>query len=159
MAGIKKLWNPSWRPRNGCDGRLMEQILIAIIQVNLVPNTSEAGRRQHKLIWIIAIKICAINLPSQPFLGCQLWFHNFFYAGQGRTFFTAWLFLSRFAYTSSNRAQFYSKAALETSENELDRKGFLSTYKKQNQLHKNYSSPCTCIHMWIKVLSICSYSI
>jgi len=34
----------------------MAQILIAIIQVNLLPSPSEAGRRQHKLTWIIAIK-------------------------------------------------------------------------------------------------------
>ena len=33
----KKMSNPRWRPRNGCDGRLMVKILIMTIQVNLVP--------------------------------------------------------------------------------------------------------------------------
>jgi len=73
---------------------VMVQILIVIIQVNLVPSPSEAGRRQHKLT--IAIKICAIN---QPFLGRQLGFHNFFILvilNRAAPFFTAWLFLSRF---------------------------------------------------------------
>ena len=37
MAMVKKMGNPRWRPRNGCDGRLMVEILITTIQVNLVP--------------------------------------------------------------------------------------------------------------------------
>ena len=31
---MKKMRNPRWRPRNGCDGRLMVKILITTIQVN-----------------------------------------------------------------------------------------------------------------------------
>jgi len=77
MAIVKKDVNPRWRPRNGCGGRLMAKILIMTIQVNLVPNHSETWRRQHKFAWIV-IKIFAINLPSQPFLGRHLGFHIFF---------------------------------------------------------------------------------
>jgi len=38
------------------------KILITTIQVNFVLNSSEAGMRQHKLTWIVVIKIFAINL-------------------------------------------------------------------------------------------------
>jgi len=41
----KKLGNPRWWPRNGCDGRLMAKILIMTILL-LIP--SEAGIREHK---------------------------------------------------------------------------------------------------------------
>jgi len=46
----KKIRNPRWQPRNGCDGRLIAKILRTTIQVNLVPNPSEA--------WIVIIKFC-----------------------------------------------------------------------------------------------------
>ena len=46
-------------------------------------------------------------------------------------------YLCIFAYASSNTAQFYRYAVLETNENELDHNGLLSTYKKQKQLHNN----------------------
>ena len=46
--------------------------------MNLVLNPSETWRRQHKFVWIVAIKIFAINLPSQPFVGHHLGFHIFF---------------------------------------------------------------------------------
>ena len=39
-AMVKKDVNPRWRPRNGCDGRLMVKILITTIQVNFVPRPS-----------------------------------------------------------------------------------------------------------------------
>ena len=90
----KKMWNPRWRPRNGCDGRLMVKILITTIQVNFVPRPSGT-----KFTWIVVIKIFTINLPSQPFFGRHLGFHIFFHHSlfKGRTpFFTAWLFLIRF---------------------------------------------------------------
>ena len=63
-----------WRPRNGCDGRLMVKILITLIQVNLV-----LFGLGTKFTWIVVIKIFTINLPSQPFLGCHLGFHIFFH--------------------------------------------------------------------------------
>jgi len=44
----KKMRNPRWWPRNGCDGRLIEKFLITTIRVNLVLNLSETWRRQHK---------------------------------------------------------------------------------------------------------------
>ena len=91
----KKMWNPRWRPRNGCDGRLMVKILITIIQVNF----GAAWSIGTKFTWIVVIKIFTINLPSQPFLGRHLGFHIFFHHSlfEGRTlFFTAWLFWIRF---------------------------------------------------------------
>ena len=37
-AMVKKdVKSKRWRPRNGCDGRLMVKILITTIQLNLVP--------------------------------------------------------------------------------------------------------------------------
>ena len=80
----KKMWNPRWRPRNGCDGRLMVKILITTIQVNFVPRPSGT-----KFTWIVVIKIFTINLPSQPFLGRHLEFHIFFHhsLSEGRTLF------------------------------------------------------------------------
>jgi len=74
----KKMWNPKWRPRNGCNGALKAKNLITI-QVNLVPNCSETWRMQHKFTWIVVIKIFAISPPLQPFLGCHFGFHIFFH--------------------------------------------------------------------------------
>ena len=78
----KKMWNPRWRPRNGCDGRLVVKILITTIQVNFC----EAAQ---KFTWIVIIKIFTTNLPSQPFLGRHLGFHIFFHhsLSEGRTLF------------------------------------------------------------------------
>jgi len=85
----KKMWNPRWWPRNGCDDRLMVK---AIIQANLVPNPSEMWRRQHKFTWIVIIKVFAIRLPSQPFLSRHLvYFHNILL--QGCTLFYSWAIL------------------------------------------------------------------
>ena len=68
-AVVKKMQNPKWWPRNGCNSRLKEKILIMTIQVNLLSNRSEIWRRQHKFTWIVVVKIFAFSLPSQPFLG------------------------------------------------------------------------------------------
>ena len=98
MASIKKLWNPRWRPRNGCDGRLMAQILIAIIQVNLCCLLPASLGLGTKLTWIIAIKICAITYHHSHFLAASLDFKTFFILAilnRAAHFFTAWLFLSR----------------------------------------------------------------
>ena len=56
----------------------MAKFLITI-QVNLVPIPSKAWRSEHKFAWIVVIKNFAIILPSQPLLGRQLGFHNFFH--------------------------------------------------------------------------------
>jgi len=91
----KKMWNPRWQPRNGCDGRLMANFLIMKIQVNLVLNPVE--KAQHKFTWIVFIKNFAISLP-QPFLGCHLRFPIFFQNGLFGVapFLTAGLFWIRF---------------------------------------------------------------
>ena len=80
----KKMWNPRWRPRNGCDGRLMVKILITTNQENFVPRPSGI-----KFAWFVVIKVFTINLPSQPFLGRHLGFHVLFHHShfEGRTLF------------------------------------------------------------------------
>jgi len=89
------MWNPRWRPRNGCDSRLMAKSLITTIQVNLVPNPSEMWRRQPTFTWIVVIKKFAISLPSRPFLGHHLGFHIFFHNGLfgAAHFFYSWAVL------------------------------------------------------------------
>ena len=94
----KKLWNQRWRPRSGCDGRIMAKFLMTTIQANLCCLLQASLGIGTKFTWSVVIKNFAIILPSQPLLGCHLWFHNFFHAVvfcMGRTFFTAWLFLCR----------------------------------------------------------------
>ena len=68
-----------------------------------------------KLTWIVLLlKILPstytkeyylhLPIPSQPFLGHTLWFHSFFtlaILNRAALFFTARLFLSRFAFTAS----------------------------------------------------------
>ena len=82
--------------------RLMRKFLITTNQVNFVLIPGETRMRQHKLIWIVAIKIfpstytiTAISWPP-PFL-----FHTGHFK-QGRTFFTARLFLSRYNFITRN---------------------------------------------------------
>jgi len=90
---VKKDVNPRWLPRNGCDGRLIAKILIlngnqgkfccfSMFHYNSAPNSPELS----------LFKIFAINLPSQPFLGCHLVVHIFCHdglPGGPHTFFTA----------------------------------------------------------------------
>ena len=68
--------------------------------MNFVLIRSEAGMRQHKLTWIVVIKFFSHQLiPSQPFLGHPLWFHNFFtlaILNRAALFFTVGLFLSEY---------------------------------------------------------------
>jgi len=84
--------NPRWRSRNGCDGRLIAKNLIVTIQVNLCCLLHVSVWLGTKFTWIVAIKILAISLPSQPFLGRHLRFHIFFHNGllEGCTLFYSW---------------------------------------------------------------------
>ena len=65
------------------------KVFIMTIQMNSVQTPSKMWRRQHRFIWIVIIKMFAINLPSQQFLGHHLGFHIFFHNGLlgGRTLF------------------------------------------------------------------------
>ena len=54
----------------------IQKKLIATIQVKLCYLIQESGT---KFAGIFIIKVFAINLPSQLFLGCPVGFHNFFY--------------------------------------------------------------------------------
>jgi len=47
MESVKKLWNLTWWPRNGHDGKLMANILLTIIQVNCMPILSEPGMKDN----------------------------------------------------------------------------------------------------------------
>ena len=60
--------------------------LCVLLQVSLGLST--------KFTWIVVIKIFAIELLSQPFLGSHLWFHIFFHSGilGPHPFFTACCF-------------------------------------------------------------------
>jgi len=84
-----KMWNPRWRPRYGCDGKLIAKTLIMTIQVLLCYLLHASLGFGTKFTWIVIIKIFAIILLSQPFLGCHLGFHIFFsqWPSWGRTFF------------------------------------------------------------------------
>ena len=69
----------------------MAKILITTSLVNFVLIPSEAGMRQHKLTWIVVIKIFTINRYHHSHISWPpLWFHNFFHTGHfwtGLTFF------------------------------------------------------------------------
>ena len=77
---IKKLWNPRWWPRSGCNGRIMAKILITTM-VNVVPIP---WRRQHKFVWIFAIKILPLSYHHNHFwaatLDCTTFFMLCFFA-------------------------------------------------------------------------------
>jgi len=70
----KKMWNPKWQPRNGCDGRLIAKFLITMIHCCLLHVSLGYGTR---FTWIV-INNFAISLSSQLFLGCHLGFSIFF---------------------------------------------------------------------------------
>ena len=81
----KKLWNPRWQPRSGCNGRIMAKILITTM-VNLVPIP---WRRQHKFVWNFAIKFCHYPTITTT-TGLPPWIAQLFHAVflcMGRTFF------------------------------------------------------------------------
>jgi len=80
-AIVKKMWNPRWWPRNGCDGRLMTKFLITTIQVNFCCLLHVSLGFGTKFTWIVVIKNFAISLPPQPFLGRHLGFHILFHNG------------------------------------------------------------------------------
>jgi len=67
-----------WRPRNSCGGRLIAKILMTTIQENLCGLLHVPLGFGTKFTQIVIIKIFAINIPPQPFLGRHLGFHIFF---------------------------------------------------------------------------------
>jgi len=90
----RKMWNPKWRPRNGCDGRLKAKNLITTIQVILCCLHVSLGFGT-KFTWIVVIKNLAFSLPSQQFLAATLGFTSFFTTAFLH-FFIAGLFWIRF---------------------------------------------------------------
>jgi len=83
MASMKKAVKYRWRPRNGCDGRSVTNILITTIQMNLCCLIPGIGT---KFTWIVVIKIFSLTYHhSHPPV-----FHDFFYTShfsQGCTLF------------------------------------------------------------------------
>ena len=90
MASVKKLSNQRGGQEMAVMVSIDGKILIATIQVNFVLIPGEARMRQHKLIWIVAIKIFPSTYTIAAILGRPFWFDNFFHTGhfkQGRTLF------------------------------------------------------------------------
>ena len=80
--GEKRCEIPRWRPRNGCDGRLMVKILITTIQVNFCA----ASQNLPKLS---LLKFLPLTYHHSHFLAATLGFHIFFHhsLSEGRTLF------------------------------------------------------------------------
>ena len=55
-------------------------------------------RNMERFTWIVVIKIFAIKLPTQPFLGRHLEFHTFspWYILHDATPFIAWVYITAF---------------------------------------------------------------
>ena len=70
-AMVKKDVNPRWRPRNGCDGRLMVKILIITIQVNFV-------KRHKNSPELSLLKFLPLTYHHSHFLAATLDFTSFF---------------------------------------------------------------------------------
>ena len=67
IAVEKMMWNPKWRPRNGCDGRLMAKQQLRWIYLCHIGT---------KFTWNIVIIIFAISVSSQPLLGHHFGFQH-----------------------------------------------------------------------------------
>jgi len=65
-AIVEKDVNPKWRPINGCDGRLIVNILIIRLPFPGF-GTKNSSKLLHQFFF-------GISLPSQPLLGCLLIF-------------------------------------------------------------------------------------
>ena len=85
--------NPRWRPRNGCDGRLMVKILVTTIQVNLVP----LGQLAQNSPELSLLKFLPLTYHHSHFLAATLDFTSFFTIAflRAAPFLTAWLFWIR----------------------------------------------------------------
>ena len=78
--GEKRCEIQRWRPRNGCDGRLMVKILITTVQVNLcclLHKDSAPISPELSLLKFLPLTY----VPSQPFLGRHLWISHLFHHG------------------------------------------------------------------------------
>ena len=83
----KKLWNQRWRPRSGCEGRIMAKFLIKTIQANLCCFLQDSLGIDTKFTWIVVNKNFAIILLSQPAtFDFTTFFHAVFF-GMDHTFF------------------------------------------------------------------------
>jgi len=54
-----------------------QDILLTTIKKNFCALLQVSLGLGTKFTWIVVIKIYAIKLSSQPFLGCHIWFHIF----------------------------------------------------------------------------------
>jgi len=77
----KKMWNPRWRPRNGCDGRLMAKFLITT-RCQILVKRGEGNTNSSELS---LLKIFPLAYHHSHFLAATLDF----------TSFSQWLSLGR----------------------------------------------------------------
>jgi len=78
MLVWKKIWNPKWLPRNGCDGRLKAKILITTIQVNSCCLLHVSIQFGTKFTWIVVIKNLPLAYHHSHYLATTLDFTSFF---------------------------------------------------------------------------------
>ena len=71
----KKLWNQRWRPRSGCDGRILAKFLIIAIQLNLVPIPRGANTNLPELL---LLKILPLSYHHSLFWATTFDFTTFF---------------------------------------------------------------------------------
>jgi len=75
-AIVKKMWNPKWQPRNGCDGRLNTKILPTTIQLNLCCLLCyDSAPNSYKLL---LLKFLHLAYRHSHFLATTLNFTSFF---------------------------------------------------------------------------------
>jgi len=67
------MWNPRWRPRNGCGGRLIAKILLTIIQANLLVKRGVGNLPELSLL-----KFLLLTYHHNHFLAATLDFTFFF---------------------------------------------------------------------------------
>jgi len=91
MLWWKKMWNPNWRPRNGCDCRFKAKILIMTIHAAFSMLYYNSA---HKFTWIVIIKILPLAYHHSHFLATTLVSTTAFL--RAAHFFTAGLFGIRF---------------------------------------------------------------
>ena len=89
----KELWNTgAWRPRSGCDGRIIAKVLIIKIRQICAPSN---------LPEFLLLKLLPLSYHHSHFWAATLDFTTFLcclFFAWAAPFFTAWLFLCRYFY-------------------------------------------------------------
>ena len=72
----EKMQNPRWRPRNGCDGRLIAKILITTIHWCRIP--VKPGKGNTYFPKLLLLKFLLLTYHHSHFLAATLDFASFF---------------------------------------------------------------------------------